>query len=125
MNLPIMAFPTGTEPNQITISSDKVEMIIDYINSNYKSNLNLKGIAEKFNYSPYHFSRIFNNIFHISLPDYISYVRLDSTINEFISEDISITDAAFNNGFQSMQTFYRAYHKYFGDKPIHSFKKNV
>ena len=113
----------GTEPNQITLPYEKIEKIIDYINDNYQSDINLKKLAEHFNYSPYHFSRIFNNIFHIGIPEYISYVRLANTIETFISKDISVMDAAYYNGFQSMQTFYRIFHKYYGDISIYNLKK--
>ena len=113
----------GTEENTITMPYEKIESIMDYINDNYRSDINLKNLAKHFNYSPYHFSRVFNDIFHIGIPDYVSYVRLTNTIKEFVSTDTFVIDAAYNNGFKSMQTFYRIFHKYYGDISIYSLKK--
>lgn len=111
------------EENPIKISNDRIELIVNYINKHYKEKINLKTLAKTFNYSPYYFSRLFNNLFNIGVPEYIAYVRLNNTIDAFVKEDNSITETALCNGFQSMQTFYRIFHKYYGDINISDFKK--
>ena len=112
-----------TEENPINISNDRIELIVNYISEHYKEKINLKTLAKKFNYSPYYFSRLFNNLFNIGVPEYIAYVRLNNTIDAYIKAEDSITETALSNGFNSMQTFYRIFHKYYGDVNISDFKK--
>ena len=104
-----------TEECTNCLPGDIIEQIISFIHENYKSDLNLKILSEKFNYSPCYFSRFFNDIFGIGLSEFIAYTRLVHTIETYNSSNCSISDAAFYNGFKSLQTFYRILHKYYGD----------
>lgn len=105
----------GTEECTNSISGDIIEQIINFIHENYKRDLNLKTLSEKFNYSPCYFSRFFNDIFGIGLSEFVAYTRLIHTIETYNSSICSISEAAFYNGFKSLQTFYRILHKYYGD----------
>lgn len=107
----------GVEECTNSIPGDIIEEIINFIHENYKSELSLKILSERFNYSPCYFSRFFNDIFGIGLSEFIAYTRLVHTIETYNSTDCSISEAAFYNGFKSLQTFYRILHKYYGENP--------
>ncbi|MBQ9481304.1 MAG: helix-turn-helix transcriptional regulator [Clostridia bacterium] len=111
------------EENMINISNDRIELIVNYINKHYREKINLKTLADVFNYSPYYFSRLFNSLFNIGVPEYIAYVRLNNTIETFMTTDMFLTEIALANGFNSMQTFYRTFHKYYGDISVSDLKK--
>ena len=87
--------------------------ILSYINQNYTEKFSLESLAQKYNYSPKYFSDFFNKNVGCSLHTYINNVRIDHALlqlNDPNNKD-SITTVAFNHGFNSLATFYRALQK--------------
>jgi len=92
--------------------------LLQYIQENIKDNITLKSIAKKFGYTEAYLSRVFNKYLGESLCTYINQSRV------FIADEIiknepnkNIIDIAFECGFNSPQTFYRVYTKFFGASP--------
>lgn len=83
--------------------------IISYLNENYKEKLNLKDLSQRFNYCPQRFSEIFNNNIGCSLNSYLNNIRLEKALLEIENpkNKKTLTQIAFENGFNSMATFYR------------------
>ena len=103
----------SAEPFEI----ENMDAILAYIEKNYNKDLPLSALAAHFGYSKYYFSRLFNNIFHTSINDYLSIIRLEKTLQYLHSHNCSITTAALNNGFNSMPTFYRVLKKFHTGQP--------
>ena len=101
-----------------------VDAILAYIEQNYDKDLTLPHLADHFGYSKYYFSRMFNEMFHTSLNDYLSVTRLQHTFRYYAEHDCSITTAALNCGFGSMPTFYRVLKKNHGELSLRNMKKN-
>lgn len=114
----------GYEESSNCLSGDIIEQIVDYIYKNFKNDINLKILSQKFNYSPCYFSRFFNDTFGIGISEFIAYVRLIHTLETYTSTDCSISNAAYYNGFNSLQTFYRIFHKYYGENTLILQKKS-
>lgn len=113
---------TGLETsNNYTLEG--VDSILAYIEQNYDKDLTLTSLADHFGYSKYYFSRMFNEMFHTSLNDYLSVIRLQHTFSYFEEHDCSITTAALNSGFGSMPTFYRVLKKNHTEYSLKSLKK--
>lgn len=109
--------------SNIHYTLDSVDQILEYIESNYDKDLTLPHLADHFGYSKYYFSRMFNEMFHTSLNDYLSVTRLQHTFRYFAEHDCSITTAALNCGFGSMPTFYRVLKKNHGELSLKKIKK--
>lgn len=73
-------------------------------------------MSEKFGYSPYHFSRLFNSFANTNLKKYVNSVRLDAAADK-LKNGVGVTDAAFDSGFRSMRSFYRDFTERFGVSP--------
>ncbi len=101
-----------------------VDKILAYIEQNYDKDLTLPHLADHFGYSKYYFSRMFNEMFHTSLNDYLAVTRLQHTFRYFEQHDCSITTAALNSGFGSMPTFYRVLKKHHGELSLKNVKKD-
>lgn len=93
--------------------------ILTYINENYKSNITLKSLSEIFGYSKTYFSLLFNKYTNMHFCDYVNRLRIanikDLLINKRINNN-TIIEIALNNGFDSMNTYYRAMKKFNNSK---------
>jgi transcriptional regulator, araC family len=107
----------GLQESSESLEPESMDSILAYIEQNYHTDLTLTTLADHFGYSKYYFSRIFNNMFHTSINDYLSVIRLEKTFQYLEANKCSITTAAFNNGFNSMPTFYRVLKKNHGVLP--------
>ena len=88
--------------------------ILTFINQNYKENLSLSLIAEQFHYSPKYFSFFFKKNVGCNLTEYVNTIRMKNIFlqMENPANKKSITTLAFENGFNSLATFYRALKQY-------------
>ena len=84
-----------------------------YIHENFHKDLTVESVAAEFGYSANYFSTVFNKFTGITFREYVNRCK----ITEFIrlkkeSPKLPICKAAELCGFQSLNTFYRAYNKY-------------
>ena len=88
-----------------------------YLNDHLSEELSLASIAASMGYNPSYLSRAFKGNFHISITQYISMLRLRHAVLLMHDPAKSITDCAFESGFRSLRTFYRAFSKEFHCSP--------
>jgi len=84
-----------------------------YINENFEKEITLESLSAQLGYSRNYFSTIFNKFTGMNLRTYVNRRRIIEF--EHIKEtkpDTSVAEAAHKCGFNSLKTFYRAYHKY-------------
>ena len=86
-----------------------IQSVIDYIENNLQSNLSNAELAGIAGYSEYHFLRIFKNIVHLTPADYIRKRRITEIVRCMEQEGRSISDIAFEYGFNSKENFVRAF----------------
>ena len=103
-------------PTQKDSATDKICAALEYVENNSEKELSLPILAEKFGYSPQHFSRLFHEYMPVHLNEYINSVRI-ARARRKIEEGVPVSDAAFSSGFSSLETFYRVYKKLFGKSP--------
>jgi AraC-like DNA-binding protein len=97
-------------------SSTDICDILLYINEHFTEDLTLDSLAARFGYSPQYFSRLFHRYMRINLTEYINVARVNYAKKQ-LSLGKSVAEIAFESGFGSMPSFYRAYKKVFGDLP--------
>jgi len=80
--------------------------LLKYIHENYKETITLEILENKFGYSKYYISKIFNTEIGCPLNTYINYLR-----NDFIEENKSkgkrLIDLIYESGFQTLSAYYR------------------
>lgn len=98
--------------------------VLAYIDENYAKPLTLDTIAHEFGYNKYYFSRLFNTYIGENLNNYINLVRLRNFVSLSKGKDKrSITELAYECGFDSLTTFYRYFNKIYGKSPSEMFNK--
>ncbi|MBQ5927284.1 MAG: helix-turn-helix transcriptional regulator, partial [Clostridia bacterium] len=105
----------GTEQNkQDFLISD----ILRYAEERYSEDLSLKNLALVFSYSHEHLSRLLHKYLSENWCTYVDRLRAKK-VNELMKENpaLPVLKTAFDCGFESANTFYRAYKREYGRSP--------
>ncbi len=81
--------------------------VIDYINAHYQEKITLHSIAQKYNYNPAYFGRLFNKNYGITLNKYIIKIRIEHSCELLFTTNYSISEISSLVGFSSTVHFYR------------------
>ena len=98
--------------------------ILNYIDENYDKNITLDTISSVFGYNKYYFSKLFNRYVKENLTSYINIVRIQNVMKKArkVSKP-NIAQLAFENGFDSLATFYRYFSKLYETSPTEYLEK--
>lgn len=97
--------------------AEGIQSTVDYIEENLTEELDIEDIAAKAYVSPFHFQRIFSALCGMTVGDYIRCRRLTLAAQELSSSDIKVIDAAVKYGYDSPDSFARAFTKFHGISP--------
>ncbi len=95
----------------------EVQRAVDYIEKNLCNELSITEISKQVNFSMYHFHRIFQSFVGESLSEYIRRRRLTAAAHSLRNTNLRIIDIASEYGFNSQESFTRAFQKMFGITP--------
>lgn len=96
---------------------EDIQNALDYIEANLLRNLEIRHIAAKAYVSVFHFQRIFSAQCGISVGEYIRYRRLTLAGEELSTTDRRIIDIAAKYGYDSPDSFNRAFQRFHGISP--------
>lgn len=99
-----------------------LQKAIDYIEDNLKYNVELEQIAQVAGYSIPHFYRVFGAIVGCSVKEYVRRRKLSKAVFDVVTTKRSITEIAFEYGFESHEVFTRSFKLAYGAPPS-SFRK--
>lgn len=105
------------EPIVTDTNTQLSSRILMYINENYKKDITLTSIAAALGYNSSYLSRYFKSCFHIGINQYITLVRLKQFVKLNKNSENSIATCAYESGFRSLRTFYRAFYDEFKCSP--------
>jgi len=89
-----------------------------YVEENFHNpNLSVNTLGEEFNLSPSYLSKIFKAENEISIPDYISKIRINNAKELLKNTDKTIQEIAEETGFLSSSVFIRVFKKIEGITP--------
>ena len=94
--------------------------IKNYIDNQYAEISSTVDVAEKFHYSREHISRIFKDMFNISISDYIAKRRVLESLP--LLNEMLLSEVAYSVGFKSQSAYISAFAKNMGYLPS-SYKK--
>ncbi len=97
--------------------------MVSYIQQNYTGTISLKEFGEQFHLSEKYISRYFKEHFHITLSQYVTYLRLEHAKQLLQDTDIPITEIALQSGYQNVSYFIRSFKKTYGVSPL-KYRKN-
>jgi AraC-like DNA-binding protein len=89
---------------------------LDYIEQNLKTDITAVELAQKVNYSTYHFYHMFSSVMGSSVASYILKRRFDHALAEIACGRKAI-DVVLEYGFDTYAGFYKAFVKMYGCSP--------
>lgn len=92
----------------------RINRVMDYIEKNLGSQIDLAKMAERASFSPYHFHRIFTCMVGETPNNFISRIRLEKSAQLLHDSNSSISEIASLCGFINLSSFSRAFRNYFG-----------
>ena len=91
--------------------------VIDYIEQSISERLTLHIVSQQFYLSEFHFSRLFKMVTGTSIKQYILGRKLAFAAEKIKNSRNSITDIAYEFGFEYPEVFSRDFKKWFGVTP--------
>lgn len=95
----------------------QIQRGIDYIEANLDFDISLAQVARTAGISQWHFQRIFKALSNETLKTYIRSRRLANAMEKLLDKSIRIIDIAISAGFESQESFTRAFKKSFDMTP--------
>lgn len=97
-------------PLEITKETNSIELIEDYLGSNYSnSQLNLTKVSKDLNIPIKNLSLYINKKYNISFPIYLNQIRIGEAKKQLLNTDLKIVDIANSVGFNSAGHFNRVF----------------
>ena len=114
----LLQLGNGYQQEKNATQSKMIERILQYIHASYMdSGLCLSMVAAKFNISEGYVSTLFKEKANVNFAEYVEKLRVDAACELLSQPDITVTDIAKRVGYNSVQSFRRAFKKVTGVSP--------
>ncbi|HLV10787.1 MAG TPA: AraC family transcriptional regulator [Halanaerobiales bacterium] len=95
----------------------RISQVLNYIEDHLEESLDYERVADLFHFSPYYFHRLFSAVVGKPIAAYIRERRLAKACSLLKNTDKTITSICFECGFNSSQSFSRAFKNSYGISP--------
>lgn len=96
---------------------ESLQKAIDYMEEHILDNITIEDIAKQANVSPFHFQRTFMILTGMSVGEYLRRRRLTLAAQELCSTNSKIIDIAYKYGYDTPESFSKAFRKQHGVSP--------
>lgn len=100
-----------TSHNKDFENSDKIKIIYEYVQKNYRNKISLNEISDLVNMSAVSFNRFIKKRTGKTLIEYVNDTRIGYASRWLIEKDLSIAEIAFKCGFNNIANFNRVFKK--------------
>lgn len=104
-------------PNDRRESPDLAYRVTDYLSRNFRQPLRLETVAHDLGISSYQLSRFLTQKLDMSFSRYLSQLRIAEAQRLLVSTSLSITQIAFDCGFETQRSFNRRFQELTGATP--------
>ncbi|MHB8064447.1 MAG: helix-turn-helix domain-containing protein [Ruminiclostridium sp.] len=101
-----------------------LEQVTKYIDDNFRDEITLTEVSKSANFSMFHFTRFFKDTTGMTFWQYLNNYKVSKAVNMLINTTDSISEIAFNSGFNSIKTFNRVFKQVKGCSPS-EFKRAI
>lgn len=98
---------------------------IDFMEKNLTDELDMEEIAGKAALSPFYYQRIFGALCGMTVGEYIRARRMTLAAQEFNRKDVKVIDIAVKYGYDSPDSFAKAFQKFHGITPSEAKKSGA
>lgn len=106
------------------INVNLISKIITYVEQHYTENISLGTIAEEYNYSYHYLSNFFNSNIGINFKRFLNEYRIHHACLLLRDNQCSITDAAYQSGYDTLRSFNREFLAIMGYTPS-EYKRHI
>lgn len=103
---------------------ERINNVIQYINTHLNENLEIATLARVGNYSPFHLHRIMRAYLGESLGAFIIRLRMETAVTLLIHSSEAINTIALKVGYENPSSFNKAFKKRYGIAPAEYRKNN-
>lgn len=103
---------TPNEYDKRMYTLNRLNTVLEYIDSNYKENITLDKLSSIANLSRFHFCHLFKETTGKTLSEYLNAVRIGQAEKLIMEGNTSITEAALSCGYNDANYFSRVYKKH-------------
>ncbi|OCA92864.1 helix-turn-helix transcriptional regulator [Pseudobacillus wudalianchiensis] len=103
---------------------ESLQKAIDYMEEHLTDKITIEEIAKQANISPFHFQRTFVILTDMSVGEYLRRRRLTLAAQELSNASIKIIDLALKYGYDTPESFSKAFRKQHGMAPSEVLKKS-
>ncbi len=105
--------PTGA-------SASQVEQVSRFIALHFRESLTLEKIARAVSMHPKYMTQVFKKHCRMNAWEYVLRLRVSHSQRLLVQTDMKVIDIALESGFESLSSFYNAFHRYGpGIRPAH------
>ncbi len=97
--------------------AEGIQSAVQYIEDNLADEIDISEAAARAYVSEFYFRRIFSVLYGMTVGEYIRNRRLTLAAQELANTDIKVIDAALKYGYDSPDSFARAFSKFHGISP--------
>lgn len=95
----------------------QLKTALEFIENSYTLNITLKEMSDSVQMTPKYFCRFFREMTHRSPVDYLNYYRIERACYLLLTTHQSITEVAYNTGFNDLSYFIKIFKRYKGVTP--------
>jgi AraC-like DNA-binding protein len=120
--LQIFAEQLSFYANQIVIKLDerepyRVRLARTFISNHRADNISLADVARAVHVSTFYFCKIFKRATGLSFVEYRNRLRIESAKKMLLNPNLTVSEVAYNVGFQSLTQFNRLFRRVVGNSP--------
>ncbi len=113
----VLSNATFNNQEVIKYNSRRIEKVMEYINKNYQKSISLQEVAQLTNMAEAAFSRFFKNRSGLTFVETLTDIRLGHATRMLINSTQSISEIAYQCGFNNISNFNRIFKKKKGCSP--------
>ncbi len=110
---------------KIDMSIQLIQQAISYMEAHILEDINYTDVAKSIHMSNYNFHRTFSFIAGMTANEYIRNRRLTLAAQELQTTDLSVIDAAYKYGYESPESFSKAFSRFHGSTPKQAKKQGA
>lgn len=95
----------------------QLKQALEYIESSYTTAVSLQDISDSVQMSPKYFCRFFQEMTHRTPIEYLNNYRIERACYLLLTTNQTITEIAYNTGFNDLSYFIKTFKKYKGTTP--------
>lgn len=104
---------------------DSIGAAIDYIEANLQNELTVEKIAKAVHISPFYFQKGFSMLCGFTVGEYVRLRRLALAGSELVSTEAKVIDVALKYGYDSPDSFTKAFVRFHGVTPLSAKKSGA